>query len=165
MTDTALSHGTPQGNPSQHAGGPGHEPLGEHEHPTHGHHGHDNSPEAIRKEIRRYLMVFGALACLTIVTVAIAQFHLPRWQAITLALAVATIKASLVAAFFMHLLSERKLLYAVLAITVFFFGMLLWGPWHQRDNAEKVWPGYDLNASKPGPPLPSADHGTSHGSH
>jgi cytochrome c oxidase subunit 4 len=161
MSDTALSHGTPQGNPSQQAGGPGHEPLGEVEHPTHEHHGHDNSPEAIRREIRRYMMVFGALACLTIVTVVISQFHLPRVQAITLALAVATVKASLVAAFFMHLVSERKLIYAVLAITVFFFGMLLWGPWHQRDNAEKSWPGYDLNASSPAPANPGAaeDHG------
>lgn len=148
MSDTALHH--EQGVPDQHAGGPPHEPLGEVEHPTHPHgHGHDDSPEAIRKEIRRYLMVFAALAALTLITVAISQFHLPTWQAVTLALVVATIKGSLVAAFFMHLVSERKLIYAVLIMTLFFFGMLLWGPWHQRANAEESWPGYDLNASKP----------------
>ncbi|HYO76506.1 MAG TPA: cytochrome C oxidase subunit IV family protein [Thermoanaerobaculia bacterium] len=149
MTDTAIH--PQQGTPDQHAGGAPREPLGEHEHPTHEeqHHGHDNSPEAIRKEIRRYMVVFGALAVLTIVTVAISQLHLPTWQAVALALVVATVKGSLVAAFFMHLVSERKLIYAVLALTVFFFGVLMWGPWHHRDNAEKVWPGYDINASKP----------------
>jgi cytochrome c oxidase subunit IV len=148
MTDHAMH--PEQGVPDQHAGGAPREPLGEHEHPTHDHHhGHDDSPEGIKKEIRRYLIVFGALAVLTIVTVAISQLHLPTWQAVALALVVATVKGTLVAAFFMHLVSERKLIYAVLALTVFFFGVLMWGPWHHRDNAEKVWPGYDVNASKP----------------
>jgi cytochrome c oxidase subunit 4 len=165
MSDTAIPHHPEQGVPDQHAGGAPREPLGEHEHPTHHDHGHDNSPEAIRKEIRKYFMVFGALAVLTVITVAISQLHLPTWQAVALALVVATVKGTLVAAFFMHLLSERKLIYAVLAITVFFFGMMLWGPWHQRSNAEKVWPGYDLNASKPAPKTPTAPHGSSGSGH
>lgn len=127
-------------------------------------HGHDNSPEAIRREIRKYLYVLGALAVLTIITVAISQLHLPTHQAVLLALIVASIKGSLVAAFFMHLISERKLIYGVLVLTVFFFGMLLWGPWHQRNNAQKVWPEYDLNASKPAATAaPSAaPHGSGH---
>lgn len=130
----------------------------------HEHHGHDNSPEAIRKEIRKYLYVFGGLAVLTLITVAISQLHLPTWQAIILALAVATVKGSLVAAFFMHLVTERKLIYAVLLLTVFFFGVLMWGPWHHRDNAEKVWPGYDVNASKPAPKAPAEPaHGSGSG--
>lgn len=148
MTDSAIH--PQQGTPDQHAGGTPHEPLGEHEHPTH-HHGHDDSPEGIRKEIRRYLIVFGMLAVLTIITVWISKLELPTWQAVTLALVVATVKGSLVAAVFMHLMSERKLIYAVLALTVFFFGLLMWGPWHQRHNAEEVWPDYDLNASSPAP--------------
>jgi len=151
-----------QGTPDQHAGGAPHEPLGEHEHPTDHHGGHDDSPEAIRKEIRRYLMVFGALAVLTVVTVAIAQLKLPTWQAVALALAVATLKGSLVAAFFMHLISERKLIYGVLAFTIFFFGVLMWGPWHQRHNAEEVWPDYDLNASSPAPTSTVDGHSAGH---
>jgi len=147
MSDTARH--PEQGVPDQHAGGPPHEPLGEQEHPTHHHSGHDDSPEGIRKEVRRYLIVFGMLAILTIITVAIAQLHLPTWKAVTLALAVATVKGSLVAAFFMHLVSERKLIYGVLVLTVFFFGVLMWGPWHHRADAAKSWPGYDVNASKP----------------
>lgn len=114
---------------------------------SHDHHfGHDNSPEAVAKEIRKYLYVFGTLGVLTLITVGISYLHLPTWQAVMLALAVAIVKGSLVAAFFMHLISERKLVYAVLVLTVFFFGMLMWGPWHQHYNAESVWPGYDMHA-------------------
>jgi len=125
------------------------EHAGHGEHAQHG--GHDDSPEAIRKEIRKYLLVFGALAVLTIITVTISRLHLPTHEAIALALAVAVVKGSLVAAFFMHLLSERKLIFAVLGVTVVFFALLLWGPWHQRDNAMESWPGYDTNAGKPAP--------------
>jgi cytochrome c oxidase subunit IV len=163
MTDTTLSHDAPHGNPDQQAGGPPREPLGEQEHPTHHHdHGHDNSPEAIRKEVRKYLIVLGALATLTLITVAIAQLHLPTHEAIALALVVATIKGSLVAAFFMHLLSERKLIYAVLVLTVFFFSVLMWGPWHHKYDAEREWPGYDMHASKPAPATTTGQHGTGH---
>ncbi len=42
-----------------------------------------------------------------------------------MALFVATIKGSLVACYFMHLISERKLIYAVLAVTAVFFIALL----------------------------------------
>ena len=154
MTDTSIPHQTPQGVPEQHAGGPPHEPLAEHDPATHDHghgSGHDDSPEAIRKEIRKYLAVFGALAALTVITVAISRLHLPTGQAIALALVVAAVKASLVAAFFMHLISERRLVFGVLIFTAFFFGMLMWGPWHQRYNASQVYEGYDLNASQPAP--------------
>ena len=129
------------------------------DHAEHVHHGHDDSPEAIRKEIRKYLYVFGGLAILTIITVGIAQLHLPTWQAVTLALVVAATKGTLVAAFFMHLISERRLIYAVLILTVFFFGMLMWGPWHQRHNAKEVWPGYDVNANKPPATAPAESGG------
>jgi cytochrome c oxidase subunit IV len=122
------------------------------------HHGHDDSPEAIRKEIRRYLIVLGCLAIGTVITVVIARFHLPTWQAVTLALAVATIKASLVAAFFMHLISERKLVYAVLVMTIFFFGMMIWGPLHHHSNAEHQWPGYDTHAKEAPAPAPAPEH-------
>ena len=164
MTDTAIPHEHSAGNPDQHAGGPAHELFSEAEHPTHkGDHdpAHHNDPEHVRAEIRKYLMVFAALAGLTIITVVISYLHLPTHLAILLALSVATIKGSLVAAFFMHLLSERKLIYAVLALTVFFFGMMLWGPWHHRHNAAESWPGYDLNANKPAATAPAA-HGSGH---
>ena len=42
-----------------------------------------------------------------------------------MALLVATIKGGLVACYFMHLISEKKLIYAVLMLTVAFFVVLL----------------------------------------
>lgn len=158
-------HEHSEGNPDQHAGGPAVELFSEERHPTHkGDHdpAHHNDPEAVRGEIRKYLYVFGALAVLTVITVGISYLHLPTWQAVTLALVVATIKGSLVAAFFMHLLSERKLIYAVLVLTVFFFGLMIWAPWHQRENAEEVWPGHDMSAAaepaKPAAPAAGTGH-------
>lgn len=131
----------------------------DHAHEIEEHHGgHDDSPEAIRKEIRKYLYVLGALAVLTVITVAIAQLHLPTGQAIALALVVATVKGTLVAAFFMHLLSERRLIYAVLVITALFFGMLMWGPLFQHNDAEKQWPGHDMTSSQTQKPAADAGH-------
>ena len=79
----------------------------------------------IDKHVRIYITVFVALMVLTIVTVAISRLHLPVHQAVTVALVVATVKGSLVACYFMHLISEKKLIYAVLALTAAFFIALL----------------------------------------
>ena len=87
-----------------------------------------HSPEDIKKETRVYILVFIALATLTMITVGISYLDLSTGPAVALALFVALIKGSLVAAFFMHLLSERKLIYAVLVFTVFFFLALIFLP-------------------------------------
>ena len=79
----------------------------------------------IDKHVRVYITVFVALMALTIITVAISRIHLPIHIAVTVALLVATIKGSLVACYFMHLISEKKLIYAVLLLTVVFFAVLL----------------------------------------
>ena len=79
----------------------------------------------IDKHVRIYITVFVALMVLTIVTVTVSRFHLPVPIAVTVALIVATIKGSLVACYFMHLISEKKLIYAVLVLTVLFFVVLL----------------------------------------
>ena len=93
------------------------------------HHGH--TPEEIRKEMRVYITVFVCLGILTAATVgACYGLKLPPHMAILVALIIASLKAGLVAAFFMHLLSERKVIYAVLALTMTFFGVLLWAPVH-----------------------------------
>ena len=81
--------------------------------------------EEIKKETRGYIIVFVALAALTVVTVAVSYLHLSIGPAIGLALFIATIKGSLVACFFMHLISERKLIYSVLILTVVFFLALM----------------------------------------
>ena len=84
-----------------------------------------HDPAEIDRHVKVYITVFVALMALTIITVAISYLHLSPAMAITVALFVATIKGSLVACYFMHLISERKLIYFVLAITVFKFAVLL----------------------------------------
>lgn len=88
---------------------------------------HDHDID-IDKHVRTYLIVFASLLVLTIVTVGISYLHLPVLPAIGLALLVALIKGSLVACYFMHLISERRLIYAVLLLTVLFFFFVLLGP-------------------------------------
>lgn len=83
-----------------------------------------NADEA-RRHRNLYLIIFAALGGLTIVTVAIAGLDLPRPLGIAIALLVASVKASLVAAVFMHLLSEKKVLYALLILCGFFFIVLM----------------------------------------
>ncbi len=79
----------------------------------------------IDKHVRVYITVFVALMALTVVTVAVSRFHLPVPIAVTVALIVAVIKGSLVACYFMHLISEKKLIYGVLVLTALFFIALL----------------------------------------
>jgi cytochrome c oxidase subunit IV len=79
----------------------------------------------IDRHVRVYIIVFVALMVLTIVTVAISRLHLSVPIAVTVALLVAIIKGSLVAGYFMHLVSEKKLIYAVLVLTAAFFVALL----------------------------------------
>ena len=83
------------------------------------------SSEDIRKHVKVYFAVFAALAFLTVLTVAVSYLHLPLPKAILVALVVASIKGALVATFFMHLSSEKKIIYAILLLTVFFFAVLL----------------------------------------
>jgi cytochrome c oxidase subunit 4 len=79
----------------------------------------------IDRHVRVYITVFVALMALTIITVAVSYLHLPVPIAVTVALLVATVKGSLVACYFMHLISEKKLIYAVLVLTAVFFLVLL----------------------------------------
>src|SRR5918993_2252179 len=79
----------------------------------------------IDRHVRVYITVFVALMVLTIVTVAVSRVHLSVPMAVTVALVVATIKGSLVACYFMHLISEKKVIYAVLVLTAAFFVALL----------------------------------------
>jgi cytochrome c oxidase subunit IV len=79
----------------------------------------------IDKHVKIYIGVFVALMVLTVITVAISRVHLPLPLAVAAALIVAGIKGALVACYFMHLISEKKLIYAVLVLTAVFFVVLL----------------------------------------
>jgi len=84
-------------------------------------HAHD-----IDRDVKIYIGIFLALMVLTLVTVGAWKFlDLPLGMTVTIALIIAAVKGSLVAGFFMHLISEKKLIYWVLALTVVFFLTLL----------------------------------------
>jgi len=86
---------------------------------------HDASD--IKNHIKVYLYVFGALAILTVLTVAASYLELSDGEAILLALTIASIKGSLVAGYFMHLISERAFITWILMLTagIFFILMLI----------------------------------------
>jgi cytochrome c oxidase subunit 4 len=83
------------------------------------------SPEEFKRHLGKYYVVFVALLCLTLVTVGVSYLRLNRPLAITVALIIAAVKAGMVAAVFMHLLSEKKVIYAVLILTALFFAFVL----------------------------------------
>ena len=76
------------------------------------------SASDIKKEINLYLKVFGALAVLTVLTVAAAYLDVGIGLAVIIAMIIATTKGSLVASFFMHLAHEKGLIYLTLMITL-----------------------------------------------
>ena len=80
--------------------------------------------------VRRYLIVFAALLVLTLLTVAVSRLPVPPAIAVTVGLAIAATKASLVALFFMHLIHERGMVVLTLVLTAVFcaalFGLTLW---------------------------------------
>src|SRR5688500_6387156 len=86
------------------------------------------TPEEIRKHVRTYMLVFAALAALTVVTVAVSYLHLPTSQAIALAMAIALVKGGLVAAYFMHLISQKQSIYWILGLCVGLFAVLMFIP-------------------------------------
>jgi len=80
----------------------------------------------VSKHIRGYMIVGGTLLVGTILTVLASYVDLGHHWNIILALIIATVKASLVVLFFMHLISERQMIYIVLAFTVLFFTSLMY---------------------------------------
>lgn len=94
--------------------------MAEHAHADHAHDEHDAAH--IKAHIKVYLLIFWMLILGTFLTVAISYVDFgAAWKNITVGLIIATIKATLVAGWFMHLLSEKTLIYSVLSVTVLFF--------------------------------------------
>jgi len=75
--------------------------------------------------IRKYIMIGAALLVFTVITVAANQVHLAVPLAVTVALIIAIMKGSMVAAVFMHLSDEKKWIYGALLLTVAFFIVLM----------------------------------------
>ena len=88
----------------------------------------EHSTESIQEHIRVYLMVFGALGILTVVTVLASYLEISTSEGIFLALIIASVKASLVAGYFMHLITEKNTIIWILILTVVFFLVMLFLP-------------------------------------
>jgi len=97
-----------------------------------------HSIEAIKKHNKVYVAIFVALLVGTVITVWLNYFHFDSFAlTVSIALFVATIKAALVAGFFMHLISEKKAIYAMLAATFFFFASMMYLMVWARDQVPK----------------------------
>ena len=84
--------------------------------------------EDVQAHIKLYYKIGAALLVLTVVTVAVSYINFAVPLAIVVALIIAVTKGSLVASYFMHLIGERKSIYAALLLTAFFFLVLIFVP-------------------------------------
>lgn len=100
----------------------------------------DVENEDFKQHIKVYVMVFVALGVLTLVTVAVSYLRLPTAAAITVAMIVATVKAGLVAGYFMHLLSEEKVILWLLALCATLFVTLMLVPLATMVGIAPLWP-------------------------
>lgn len=90
--------------------------------------------EEVRSQVKTYLMVFAALAVLTVITVLASFLKIGLVGGIVLALLIASLKGTLVASYFMHLLHERAALYWILILCVLFFAALILIPVLQQSE-------------------------------
>jgi cytochrome c oxidase subunit IV len=114
-----------------------------------------HSHAAIAKHVKVYITVFIALLVGTLVTVGMYAVHFESVAVtILIALFIATVKAALVAGFFMHLVSEKKAIYAILIFTAFFFaGLMALTLWSMHD-----FPALSGSTEHHTPPAASASH-------
>src|SRR5207237_9311334 len=96
----------------------------------------DNHPtDNFSHHVRRYLFVFYALLFGTLITVGASYIPFGhRAVNIGVALVIASAKAFLVAGYFMHLISERKMIYGIMVFTAaFFIGLMFLTIWSFAD--------------------------------
>jgi len=81
----------------------------------------DHVAHNVSKHIRAYLMVGATLITFTAITVFLSYVNFGTMKAnVAVAMIVATFKAGLVAAIFMHLSNEKRMIYRILMFTAFF---------------------------------------------
>jgi caa(3)-type oxidase subunit IV len=118
-----------------------------------------DSPEALQKSLRLYKLIGGVLFAGTVITVMVATMpwldvgkHGFDTMDMILGLGIATVKASLVAAIFMHLNHEKRLIYWLFGfglVAAFFLVALIalakWDPIHYNGFKTGV-PGSEQDA-------------------
>jgi cytochrome c oxidase subunit IV len=91
---------------------------------THAAHAHGTTHHGPKKPVRVYLLTLTTLLILTVITVLVAQFDLGEANVFA-AMAIATVKATVVALFFMHLLHDRPMNSVILGTALVMLGLLL----------------------------------------
>jgi len=125
-----------------------------------------SSAEEVRKSIKTYMFVFGALAVLTVVTVLASYLHIGVVGGIFLALVIASAKGTLVASFFMHLLHERSTLFWILGVSPLFLKTHILIPVLQgSETRHLIDPVYKMTGETPPTPAPAAHHAGGHDGH
>jgi cytochrome c oxidase subunit IV len=138
--------------------------LAEHDKHAHGHghgQGHGEDGAHASHGIGRYLVVWGILLFFTFVTVLTGRIDLGGAANITLAMAIAVTKATLVVLFFMHLYDEGGVNRLVFVVSVLFLAVLLLGVF-----ADLMWRlPISLPNEGPLPYDPQASPGTTNAPH
>jgi cytochrome c oxidase subunit 4 len=110
-------------------------------------------------------MVFATLLALTIVTVAVASLNLSESTTVLVAISIATVKASLVAMFFMHLKGEKPMVFWPLGLTaVLFAALFAFLLWTEGDHLFGTKFSDAFGTAKPTAPA-ATTHGEGGGGH
>lgn len=90
----------------------------------------NDSPEQelkdVKKRVQQHIMIAVGLAVGSLMTLWTSQTNFGGfYRNVAMTLGIAGIQAFMVAAFFMHLLSEKKLIYWFLVLTAIFFVVMI----------------------------------------
>ena len=84
-----------------------------------------------------YYMIFAALMVLTVITVAVAYQDFGAWN-VPIAFGIATLKATVVVLFFMHVIHSPKLTGVILVSSIMMLVVLF--VWTLSDYMTRLWP-------------------------
>ena len=123
---------------------------GHHAEPDHDDYGHVSSLKVL-------FAVFGALMALTVITVAVAHVHLGEWNLIV-AMVIATIKATLVALFFMHLYYDKGFVRITFVTSLLFLSLFITFALMDSGQYQKTIHWHELLEQPAAGAAPAAEH-------
>jgi cytochrome c oxidase subunit 4 len=121
-------------------------------------HAHDEHPDDGMVHVHvhpasLYYKVFGALVFFTLVTVGLSRIHLGEWNFL-IAVAIATVKAGLVAAFFMHLKDDNRFNVLLFVGSLVFIGVFFIYTMNDTEHRGQWDDSYGTRVSDQGVPAP-----------
>ena len=104
---------------------------------------HPDDLEDVKRHVRQHVIIAVGIAIGTLMTLWASQTHFGSFGVnVAVTLAIAAVQAFFVAGFFMHLLSEKKVIYSFLIFTAIFFVVMIVITFFARMPANVV--GYGL---------------------